>query len=543
MPKNDFTAQAGISLEQWEKDIATMTGSLDKVSKSSEKTAGILKRIANTAIVAGAIKMFSDFGNALLQTGRKAGQIDDEFTALYGNIRNAGDAGLSGADKLKAAFMQIPKVVGLKNIHLKELEDMYAISAVIDEQNGGYEQMIAKLTKLNNLRSTETAKPQSEQGDTNLARINAAIDMTSQQAVNKLNEMTRAQQDLSAGQQGRLKDLQLENQYKDTLSDIDQKLKDSEGQRSDQQEKAYKSSVALAKAQYDQAVKENALSTMQEGNLAAIAGLVAKTGISFADQNKLAEVRIGNAKIEFEFAKATLGVDNARTKSLGANLQQLKLAKEEFVNQHKVEIEAAKNKVSALDSELTGNKLIADLEKNRAAYALQIAEARRHENRELEKALLQEQALSRIQILMAQERKTPRQRAAERKEQDAQNQAERKVLRREIAADDEKKAIMERRRKFGANKADEARLAVLNQPDHGIAFADGRNHRSKITDEMRADFLRRIKANEGGAGGQAGGIAAAAAKGIAAAIGAAMKHVPEIKTNIMTVTAVKSKSQ
>ena len=541
MAKNDFTAQAGISLEQWEKDIATMTASLDKVSKSSEKTAGILKRIANTAIVAGAIKMFSDFGNALLQTGRKAGQIDDEFTALYGNIRNAGDAGLSGADKLKAAFMQIPKVVGLKNIHLKELEDMYAIAAVIDEQNGGYEQMIAKLTKLNNLRSTETAKPQSEQRDTNLARINAAIDMTSQDAVKKMQEMARAQQDLSAGQQGRLKDLQLENQYKDTLSAIDQKLKDSEGQRSDQQEKAYKASIALAKAQYDQAVKENDLSTMQEGNLAAIAGLVAKTGISFADQNRLAEVRIGNAKMEFEFAKAQLGVDNARTKSLGANLQQLKLAKDEFVNQHKVEIEAAKNKVSALDSELAGNKLIADLEKNRAAYALQIAEARRTENRALETTLLREQALARVQILAAQERKTPRQRAAERKEQDAQNQAERKVLRREIAADDEKKAIMERRRKFGANKADEARLAVLNQPDHGIAFADGRMHKSKITDEMRADFLRRIKANEGGAGGQAGGIAAAAAKGIAAAIGAAMKQVPEIKTNIMTVTAVKSK--
>ena len=470
MAKNDFTAQAGISLEQWEKDIATMTASLDKVSKSSEKTSGILKRIASTAVVGGAIKMFTEFAGALLQIGRKAGQVDDEFTALYGNIRNAGDAGLSGANKLYAAFLQIPKAVGLKNFAIKGLEDMYAIAAVIDEQNGGYEQMIAKLTKLNNLRSTETAKPQSEQRDTNLARINAAIDMTSQQAV-----------------------------------------------------------------------KENDLSTMQEGNLAAIAGLVAKTGISFADQNRLAEVRIGNAKMEFEFAKAQLGVDNARTKSLGANLQQLKLAKDEFVNQHKVEIEAAKNKVSALDSELAGNKLIADLEKNRAAYALQIAEARRHENRELEKALLQEQALSRIQILMAQERKTPRQRAAERKEQDAQNQAERKVLRREIAADDEKKAIMERRRKFGANKADEARLAVLNQPDHGIAFADGRMHKSKITDEMRADFLRRIKANEGGAGGQAGGIAAAAAKGIAAAIGAAMKQVPEIKTNIMTVTAVKSK--
>jgi hypothetical protein len=259
MAKNDFTAQAGISLEQWKKDIATMTESMGQVAKASEKTSGILSRIANTAIISGAIKLFTDFGSALLQTGRKAGQIDSEFTALYGHINAAGDAGLSTGDKIKAALLQIPKLVGLKNFATKELEDMYEIASVIDEQNGGYDQMIAKIAKLNNLRSTETAKPQSEQRDTNLDRINGAIALTTKMAVDSMNKISGAQKDISAGQGKRLKDLELENNYKSKLSQLDASMKDAAGNRSQEQQKAYGAAVTLAKTEYDLGKRQNEL--------------------------------------------------------------------------------------------------------------------------------------------------------------------------------------------------------------------------------------------------------------------------------------------
>ena len=259
MPKNDFTAQAGISLEQWKKDIATMTEGMGQVAKASEKTSGILSRIANTAIISGAIKLFTDFGSALLQTGRKAGQIDSEFTALYGHINAAGDAGLSTADKIKAALLQVPKLVGLKNFATKELEDMYEIASVIDEQNGGYDQMIAKIAKLNNLRSTETAKPQSEQRDTNLDRINGAIALTSKMAADSMNKISDAQKDISAGQGKRLKDLELENNYKSKLSQLDASMKDAAGNRSQEQQKAYDAAVTLAKTEYDLGKRQNEL--------------------------------------------------------------------------------------------------------------------------------------------------------------------------------------------------------------------------------------------------------------------------------------------
>ena len=259
MPKNDFTAQAGISLEQWKKDIATMTESMGQVAKASEKTSGILSRIANTAIISGAIKLFTDFGSALLQTGRKAGQIDSEFTALYGHINAAGDAGLSTGDKIKAALLQVPKLVGLKNFATKELEDMYEIASVIDEQNGSYDQMIAKIAKLNNLRSTETAKPQSEQRDTNLERINGAIALTSKMAADSMNKISGAQKDISAGQGKRLKDLELENNYKSKLSQLDASMKDAAGNRSQEQQKAYDAAVTLAKTEYDLGKRQNEL--------------------------------------------------------------------------------------------------------------------------------------------------------------------------------------------------------------------------------------------------------------------------------------------
>jgi hypothetical protein len=259
MAKNDFTAQAGISLEQWKKDIATMTESMGQVAKASEKTSGILSRIANTAIISGAIKLFTDFGSALLQTGRKAGQIDSEFTALYGHINAAGDAGLSTGDKIKAALLQVPKLVGLKNFATKELEDMYEIASVIDEQNGSYDQMIAKIAKLSNLRSTETAKPQSEQRDTNLERINGAIAMTSMLAAKSMDKISNAQKDISAGQGKRLKDLELENNYKSKLSQLDASMKDAAGNRSQEQQKAYGAAVTLAKTEYDLAKRQNEL--------------------------------------------------------------------------------------------------------------------------------------------------------------------------------------------------------------------------------------------------------------------------------------------
>lgn len=474
MPKNDFTASAGISMEQWKKDIATMNESLASVAKTSEKTSGVLSRMANSAVIGGAVKLFSDFGNAILQTGRKAGDVDDEFTALYGNVRKSGEQ-ISTAQKVWAAFVSIPKAVGLKNLGVKQLEDNLAINRAIDKQVGSYEQAIEKLTQLNKLRSSETVKTKSD----NIGRIENAIFTTTKEAAAMMQKMVNAQADLSAGMEGRLKAEELEIQYAEKMASIDEKLKDSEGQRTEEQEALYKAAAALAKVEFERAKKENDLATIQEGNLATIASLTAKTGIEFKDQDKLAEKRVTLAEQELDFAKQTLGATNAKTQALAAHVQQLKLSRAEMQNSHDREIQAAQDRMRAMDSELTGNKLIADLEKNRSAYALQIAEARRAGNKQLEVALVQQQGLGRVNALVEDQMKTPQQRAADRRQQDAQNAAERIVLRRELSG-------------------------------KATQFADGRMHVSPATEKLRKEFLARMNLPGGGAGAKGPAINAAA---------------------------------
>lgn len=371
MAKNDFTAQAGISLEQWKKDIATMTESMGQVAKASEKTSGILSRIANTAIISGAIKLFTDFGSALLQTGRKAGQIDSEFTALYGHINAAGDAGLSTADKIKAALLQVPKLVGLKNFETKELEDMYEIASVIDEQNGGYDQMIAKIAKLNNLRSTETAKPQSEQRDTNLDRINGAIGLTTMLAVKSMNKISDAQKDISAGQGKRLKDLELENNYKSKLSQLDASMKDAAGNRSQEQQKAYDAAVTLAKTEYDLGKRQNELQEVtaeSEHNLARDTAKLRLDGVEGQVEGAMLAV---NAAKEQENVAKGVTAETARAAKTKTALAYAELG----VQQRNMTLSQIQTVQSEDDVKARGE--LYTLELNSAKNAQKAAESRR----------------------------------------------------------------------------------------------------------------------------------------------------------------------
>jgi len=371
MAKNDFTAQAGISLEQWKKDIATMTESMGQVAKASEKTSGILSRIANTAIISGAIKLFTDFGSALLQTGRKAGQIDSEFTALYGHINAAGDAGLSTGDKIKAALLQIPKLVGLKNFATKELEDMYEIASVIDEQNGSYDQMIAKIAKLSNLRSTETAKPQSEQRDTNLERINGAIAMTSMLAAKSMDKISNAQKDISAGQGKRLKDLELENNYKSKLSQLDASMKDAAGNRSQEQQKAYGAAVTLAKTEYDLAKRQNELQEVTAESEHDLARSTAKLRLDGVEgQVQGAREALDTAKKQEDVAKGVTA-ETARAAKTKTALAYAELDVQER-NMSLSQIQTTQS-----EDDADARKEIYTLELNSAKNAQKAAEAKR----------------------------------------------------------------------------------------------------------------------------------------------------------------------
>jgi hypothetical protein len=47
--KNDFTATAGVSLEQWKKDIASMTADQARIAESADKAGEAIDKAAKKA--------------------------------------------------------------------------------------------------------------------------------------------------------------------------------------------------------------------------------------------------------------------------------------------------------------------------------------------------------------------------------------------------------------------------------------------------------------------------------------------------------------
>ena len=65
MPKNDFTAQAGISLEQWKKDIANMDASMLKMEARSQSLEKNLEKVGSALKQGAAAAALVTLGNAL----------------------------------------------------------------------------------------------------------------------------------------------------------------------------------------------------------------------------------------------------------------------------------------------------------------------------------------------------------------------------------------------------------------------------------------------------------------------------------------------
>ena len=65
MPKNDFTAQAGISLEQWQKDIANMDASMLKMEARSQSLEKNLEKVGSALKQGAAAAALVTLGNAL----------------------------------------------------------------------------------------------------------------------------------------------------------------------------------------------------------------------------------------------------------------------------------------------------------------------------------------------------------------------------------------------------------------------------------------------------------------------------------------------
>lgn len=82
MPKNDFTATAGITLEQWQKDIASMDGSISKIEARSAQLESKLGKVGSALKGGAVLAALGSFGDALAKGGADASEMTSAMKAL-----------------------------------------------------------------------------------------------------------------------------------------------------------------------------------------------------------------------------------------------------------------------------------------------------------------------------------------------------------------------------------------------------------------------------------------------------------------------------
>jgi hypothetical protein len=104
MAKNDFTAQAGISLEQWKKDIANMDSSMAKIDARSASLEKSLNKVGGGLKIGAAVVAAASFAKNLALVGRAGGEASEALESIN---KDGLDGSLTKSQKLKGAFLDI----------------------------------------------------------------------------------------------------------------------------------------------------------------------------------------------------------------------------------------------------------------------------------------------------------------------------------------------------------------------------------------------------------------------------------------------------
>jgi len=246
-------------------------------------------------------------------------------------------------------------------------------------------------------------------------------------ASKKLQTLSEAQKDLSAGGAGRLKLAELEASASERKAKAEQESKDTAGNISDESKKILIEKKKLIDAETDRNRKAIALSIVQEQVATNLNNKVAETGIEYSDQLELQREKIAANEIEVAHAEKLFGVNSLIASQLRAQGQQLKIATNEMEYQHGAALMQARDAVNAMDAQLAGNKALADIERNRVQHAQAIRDALRAGNPALAEQLAKQQALGDLEARAKQLRRTPQQVRDDRKEQEAQDRAIRQI--------------------------------------------------------------------------------------------------------------------
>ncbi len=429
MGNNDFTAQAGISLEQWKKDIATMTADMNKLLEESKKASGGISFIGNAIKAVGAAFGFKK----LLEWGKE--------------IANAGEHAHDAARNVDLTAESFTALQGAMSGALKKEELQGALTSIttaMDEAKNGSVEMADALTQLGvaskdiDSGNTEEAflsiSDAAKKGTLSVTQLNKVFG-ESARAVNEAFKKTDVRGKLAGGVSG-------------ISNDAAQGLKDANRAASGLWESLKNKAVntaGLFAARTRQGFGGAPMEPLEREKAAAAPAAPAKEqkkdviDIAEAQRSHLklaqglnisaeAQINLGRSEVSVMEQQLALLEQQGRGKSIAAEMlrkeihdRQLQTA--ELEHQLDLRQQQARNTTAEMNAELAGNKLLSDLQKNELDFELKIKQARHEHRLDLVAELTAQRELNNLQIRAAQLRKTPQQLNDDRKEQQAQNRA------------------------------------------------------------------------------------------------------------------------
>jgi len=437
-----------------EKSGSKAASGIEKVGKSTNALKNIqvfdhvvsaLGQIASGGgVAANAMKQlderaaFNNFGGAadnMAKFGAVAGNTIDVFSRMPGRLGAIAAVGQIVATNITDQT-QAYKAFSAEQKHVA-----YTTDAMIakDVKYAETQKELAKLNLLYNQNDNRT--------------INAITEARKQNAVafeEQAKKEKDAVSDTTAGASARLSMLDVETERLQKISDLKANLSGPGGKLSVGKEGMFSLGSAKINAEAEAKKKILSVSEVQEKSETDLSNIIAKRDVTLGSQLTIIEAT--GAAVDRQLAeieKQGLG-QTKQAADLRAELNEQVLAKQNFYYLNGKDLEQQKLITAQINAQAAGNKKLAALAQIRAQFELQIADAIRQGNAPKAKELAKQQAAAELGARVEDIRKTPQQRAQERKEQQEQGRAQQLVNAREKDKEDRR-----RRGAFNAKDSNE----------------------------------------------------------------------------------------
>jgi len=448
--KNDILATAGVDLSAFEAGIAKLTSRLDAVEKAGSKAASGIAKVDKSANALKNIQVADHFVNALGQIAGKGGQAAQALGAMdlsvaKNDFSGTGMAASGMAANLGRTIDVVSALPGALGVAGKAIGTVAGImseatirnNAFADTMNRANASAAGFLEQSQRLAALQTEEIQTGGDAGKLESLASARDRAAKGYAEQTEKQIRLEQDLTAGGQQRLATEIEIKQAAQKIADL-RASQTVQGVVSDAGEKIVKAGTDEINAQLYLRKKVLAVSETTEKSESDLSNIVAKRDVTLGSQLTIIEATGAAVQRQLdEVEKQGLGATK-QAADLRAKLNEQFIAKQNFYYLNGKDLEQQKLITAQINAQMAGNKKLAALAQIRAQFELQIADAIRQGNAPKAKELAKQQAAAELGAKAEDLRKTPQQRAAERKEQAESNRLQKLVNAREKDRQDRK---------------------------------------------------------------------------------------------------------